>query len=471
MSISVLIPALSLENLRNCIKFLILNSENVVQILVHINHIKKEDFEKFKLEIKNTFSDKTEIDMQFFFSEQNLGISFPLNMLSIKAIGEYIVYLNDDEYVLDKWDVELEKEIQNNKSENLMLTMRRIEHPDRNKNNEYYSGLSKSFELSDGSVDEEKLIIDADIYRDISEKYDTIRKSVVPFCIKRKIYNELGGYDNDFYPGAGTDPDFGYRFIKKYGIDNLILVNRSLVYHHSYRRATDNIRTIVLIKPSIDELKLFYIKHGISMQEFDEMLTNYKKENMSIHDIINISFKVFNIVQHKDEITWLAENVKKINPKNILEIGTERGGSMFVWDKISLPGKRISVDTCDSYTEEFRTNAFNKVGRLNNITFIKENSHSKEAYNKVVKKLGGEKVDFLFIDGDHKYDGVKKDFEMYSPLVRDGGFIGFHDIIESDENKRTNTLVYKFWQELPAEKRMEKIVGGKNIFGVGLYEK
>jgi hypothetical protein len=30
-------------------------------------------------------------------------------------------------------------------------------------------------------------------------------------------------------------------------------------------------------------------------------------------------------------------------------------------------------------------------------------------------------VDFLFIDGDHTYEGVKKDFEMYSPLVRREG--------------------------------------------------
>jgi predicted O-methyltransferase YrrM len=43
--------------------------------------------------------------------------------------------------------------------------------------------------------------------------------------------------------------------------------------------------------------------------------------------------------------------------------------------------------------------------------------------------LKGRKVDFLFIDADHSYEGVKKDFEMYSPLVRKGGIIAFHDII------------------------------------------
>jgi len=44
--------------------------------------------------------------------------------------------------------------------------------------------------------------------------------------------------------------------------------------------------------------------------------------------------------------------------------------------------------------------------------------------------LNGEPLDFLFIDGDHTYEGVKRDFEMYSPLVRNGGIIAFHDIVK-----------------------------------------
>ena len=43
--------------------------------------------------------------------------------------------------------------------------------------------------------------------------------------------------------------------------------------------------------------------------------------------------------------------------------------------------------------------------------------------------LEGRQVDVLFIDGDHAYDGVKRDYEMYGSLVRDGGVIAFHDIV------------------------------------------
>ena len=38
-----------------------------------------------------------------------------------------------------------------------------------------------------------------------------------------------------------------------------------------------------------------------------------------------------------------------------------------------------------------------------------------------------DKIDFLFIDGDHHYEGVKKDWDLYSPLLKSGSIVDFHD--------------------------------------------
>lgn len=45
----------------------------------------------------------------------------------------------------------------------------------------------------------------------------------------------------------------------------------------------------------------------------------------------------------------------------------------------------------------------------------------------VVHQFEKESLDFLFIDGDHTYDGVKQDFDLYYEKVRPGGYIYFHD--------------------------------------------
>jgi hypothetical protein len=55
----------------------------------------------------------------------------------------------------------------------------------------------------------------------------------------------------------------------------------------------------------------------------------------------------------------------------------------------------------------------------------------------------------LFIDADHRYDGVRRDYELYSPLVRDGGLIAFHDIRPNVQDAETQ--VYRLWDELKAK--------------------
>jgi len=73
---------------------------------------------------------------------------------------------------------------------------------------------------------------------------------------------------------------------------------------------------------------------------------------------------------------------------------------------------------------------------------LKVDSHRKETLEKVKEILDGEFLDFLFIDADHSYEGVKMDFEMYSPLVKSGGIIAFHDIVLRGAG------VEKFWNEI-----------------------
>jgi len=58
---------------------------------------------------------------------------------------------------------------------------------------------------------------------------------------------------------------------------------------------------------------------------------------------------------------------------------------------------------------------------------IEGDTRDETTLEAVKKYLNNKPVDFLFIDGDHSLDGARNDWAKYSPLVRNGGVIAFHD--------------------------------------------
>lgn len=63
----------------------------------------------------------------------------------------------------------------------------------------------------------------------------------------------------------------------------------------------------------------------------------------------------------------------------------------------------------------------------------------------------GIKIDFLHIDADHHYDGAKLDWDLFSPLVSDGGVITLHDTV----NHREPCGVPRLLEEIRREGRYE----------------
>jgi cephalosporin hydroxylase len=166
-------------------------------------------------------------------------------------------------------------------------------------------------------------------------------------------------------------------------------------------------------------------------------------------------------MQKRSEIHQFSKLVNRMKPKIILEIGTANGGTLFLLSRLSTENATIiSVSLpVNPYIEgiNYKPTLFFKSFSPNtqHMNIIKGNSHQKKVLNKVKKILKGRKIDLLFIDGDHTYNGVKQDFQMYSPMVKKGGIIAFHDIVEVPED---NVEVNKFWNEIKTEYEHREIV-------------
>jgi len=204
------------------------------------------------------------------------------------------------------------------------------------------------------------------------------------------------------------------------------------------------------------------------------------RDSKTLDDILKITFNSTFIspIQIREEIKNLLLILDKAKPKVILEIGTAGGGTLFLFSNIAHEEAiLISVDLYQAIEKRI---LFRYIGKeKQKIFLIQGDSHSIETLRKIEGILRDDKVDFLFIDGDHSYEGVKKDFEMYSPLVRKGGIIAFHDIIPDYYTKygiKTSSWageVYKFWDEVKEKYEHLEIVKDKNQdgFGIGIIIK
>ena len=166
--------------------------------------------------------------------------------------------------------------------------------------------------------------------------------------------------------------------------------------------------------------------------------------------------------QARSEILQLARILQATPPKRSLEVGTNYGGTLFLLCSLSPPDAQIiSVDLPSGrfgggYPRR-KAPLFRRFVRGDQkLHLLRADSHSPETKERVMHILDGEKLDYLFIDADHTYSGVQRDFEMYSPLVRSGGIVAFHDIVTY--RRETECQVEKFWDEIKVQYRHREII-------------
>ena len=197
---------------------------------------------------------------------------------------------------------------------------------------------------------------------------------------------------------------------------------------------------------------------------------------MSIERTVDEAYKLY-MPQDRYEITELAKFVDAYHTERIkrldygmktVEIGTKKGGTFYLWCSLfgSTDDLNISIDMSDGGLHGgVPDEVMNKRDlwfqeRFHNCHFIRGDSHDSNTlyrlFDMVIpdwENIGGiederEGIDFLFIDGDHTYKGVENDWKMYSPLVKKGGIIAFHDTVISQRHHDRDVYVGEFWRDL-----------------------
>lgn len=155
-------------------------------------------------------------------SPENIGICHAVNRAFEKAEQEYIVYLNDDMYVLPNWDTALLHEIATLGTTPFMLSATMIE-PTQSGN---ACVIHRDYGRSPENFREEALLSE---YQTL-EKSDWSGASWPPLLIRREAWEAVGGFSVEFSPGMYSDPDLSMKLWQN-GCRIFKGVAASRVYH------------------------------------------------------------------------------------------------------------------------------------------------------------------------------------------------------------------------------------------------
>jgi glycosyltransferase involved in cell wall biosynthesis len=252
---AVLIPTWNnLEFLRLCINSLRKNSFYELQIIVFVND-GKDDTIAWLEEQKN---------IDYIHSEDNVGICYGLNLCRSLIRSDYVVYLNDDMYVLPNWDLVLDEEIKKINSKEFMLSATMIEPHDTGNP----CVVVKDYGQNIDDFNEDLLLKE---YAELSIA-DWNGSTWPPNVVHIDLWDLVGGLSIEFSPGMYSDPDFSRKLYES-GVRIFKGKGSSLVYHF-VSKSTGRVK-------KNKGRKTFLLKWGITSNTFTN---KYLMRGNEFHD-------------------------------------------------------------------------------------------------------------------------------------------------------------------------------------------
>lgn len=230
---SVIVPSWNnLPYLKLCIKSLRANSSYAHQLIVTVNEGSDGTLEWVQ----------SQADIDYVYSPQNLGICYSLNLARTLVKAPYIVYINDDMYLLPHWDTEIDREISAMGHDNFLLSCTMIEPHDTHNP----CVLIKNFGDTFQSFDEVGLLAGYEALH----KDDWNGSTWPPQVLSVAMWDLIGGLSVEFSPGLGSEIDFAMKLWKA-GVRHFRGIGASKVYHFgskTTRRFADNTSKELFLK-------------------------------------------------------------------------------------------------------------------------------------------------------------------------------------------------------------------------------
>jgi glycosyltransferase involved in cell wall biosynthesis len=147
---------------------------------------------------------------------------------------------------------------------------------------------------------------------------------------------------------------------------------------------------------------------------------------------------------------WLTSVLR---PRVLVELGTYRGTSFCAFcqaiQTLDLPTRAYAIDTWKGDPHN-GTNGPEVLAELRAYHDPRYGSFStllETTFDDAAGQFADKEIDLLHIDGYHRYDVVRHDFETWRPKVSDRGIVLFHDISEH----KADFGVFQLWEEVAVQ--------------------
>ena len=199
---------------------------------------------------------------QYYYShsKENLGVCQACNAAYTLTEADYILFLNDDMYVLPDWDKALWNAIESQPDNKFYMSGTLVE-PYASGNNCALAPFNFGDTLD--NFDELGLLLKAKELKSIKSNWNGA--TWPPSILHRSLWDRIGGYSIEYVPGYYSDPDLSAK-LWSIGVRRFIGIGDSLVYHFMSKRTNRNTK-----KPGYDT---FIKKWGMTARFFTRNFLN-----------------------------------------------------------------------------------------------------------------------------------------------------------------------------------------------------
>lgn len=201
---------------------------------------------------------------------------------------------------------------------------------------------------------------------------------------------------------------------------------RAVLGNRVYERARDRYTRAVVEFRGMKHKRAWLKKHGSRYRAVYDY--RYIKAGLTEDHVLALFDAARNLPEDNPVIVEIGSFLGRSAVAFSLALKDKRGGRLYSIDPfnadsdpVSAPTlRRVAQETEMPLIDQFRENV-NRYGSLKHVEVL-------QGYSQDISKNWTKPIDLLYIDGDHSYAAVRRDYLEWTPFIKPGGFLAMHDV-------------------------------------------